>query len=95
MFCLACNCYNIKRKEAMDFIVACRRGVPHGYDIVEGPMEDDTIFNYIQSFIEGKISRAAFWELAKCKYPTHQISFHTIAALQTLRFIGEEGVHEQ
>lgn len=87
--------FNEMSEEWLDFIVACRRGVPHGYDIVEGPMADDTIFNYIQSFIDGKISRAAFWELARFKYPTHQISFHTIAALQTLRFIGEEGVHEQ
>lgn len=82
-------------EEWLDFIVACRKGTPHGYDIVEGPMADDTIFNYVQSFIDGTISRAAFWELAKFKYPTHQISFHTIAALQTLRFDGEEEVHEE
>ena len=39
-----------------------------------------------------KISRAAFWELVKVKYPTHQISFHTISALDTLKFIGSEVV---
>lgn len=49
-------------------------------------MANDTIFNYIQNFIDGKISRAAFWELAKFKNPTHQISFHTINALTTLKF---------
>ena len=27
----------------LDFVVACRRGEPHGYDIVEGPMADDKI----------------------------------------------------
>lgn len=37
--------------------------------------------------------RSAFWELARFKRPTHQISFHTIAALQTIRFIGEEKVY--
>ena len=62
-------------------------------DIVEGPMADDTIYNYIQNFIDGKISRAAFWELAKFKYPTHQISFHTISALDTLKFLGSEEVY--
>lgn len=77
----------------LDFIVDCRSGKAHTYDIVEGPMANDTIFNYIQSFVDGKISRSAFWELAKFKHPTHQISFHTIAALQTLHFIGEEIVH--
>ncbi|MFR2215177.1 MAG: hypothetical protein ACLS61_15915 [Ruminococcus sp.] len=28
-------------------------------------MADDTIYNFIQNYIDGKISRAAFWELAK------------------------------
>ena len=49
-------------------------------------MADDTIFNYIQNYTDGKISRAAFWELAKFSHPTHQISFHTARALATLRF---------
>ena len=40
-----------------------------------------------------KISRAAFWELVKFKYPTHQISFHTISALDTLKFVGSEVVY--
>lgn len=43
--------------EWLDFIVACRSGVPHNYDIVEGPMADDTIFNYVQSYTDGEISR--------------------------------------
>ena len=78
------------KEEWLDFIVACRQGKSHKYDIVEGPMADDTIYNYIQNFIDGKISRAAFWELVKFKYPTHQISFHTISALDTLKFVGCE-----
>lgn len=73
-------------EEWLDFIVSCRSGQSHEYDIVEGPMANDTIFNYIQNFVDGKISRAAFWELAKFKKPTHQISFHTARALETLKF---------
>ncbi len=60
------------------FILDCRRGIAHTYDIVEGPMADDTIYNFVQNFIDEKISRGAFWELAKFNHPTHQISFHTI-----------------
>ena len=75
-------------EEWLDFIVDCRRGIAHSYDIVEGPMADDTIYNYIQNYIDGKISRAAFWELAKFNHPTHQISFHTVSALSTLRYVG-------
>ena len=80
-------------EEWLDFIVACRLGKPHTYDIVEGPMANDTIFNYVQNFIDKKISRAAFWELAKFNHPTHQISFHTISALDTLTFEGSEEVY--
>ncbi len=74
-------------EDSLDFIVDCRLGKPHDYDIVEGPMANDTIFNYVQDFIDGRISREAFWALAKFKKPTHQISFHTIRALGTLQFL--------
>lgn len=74
-------------EEWLDFIVACRSGESHDYDIVEGPMANDTIFNYIQNYVDGKISRTAFWELAKFKKPTHQISFHTAKSLAYLEFV--------
>lgn len=80
-------------EEWLDFIVDCRLGKPHIFDIVEGPMADDAIFNYVQNFIDKKISRAAFWELAKFNHPTHQISFHSISALNTLVFDGSEVVY--
>lgn len=70
----------------LDFIAACRSGQPHDYDVVEGPMADDTVFNYVQSFLDGEISRAAFWELVRFKHPTHQICFHTERALGCLLF---------
>ena len=82
-------------EEWLDFIVACRTGHPHPYDIVEGPMADDTIFNYVQDFLDGNISRSAFWELARFKKPTHQISFHTEEALKTLRFLRGVKVREE
>lgn len=72
----------------LDFVVNCRRGIEHTYDIVEGPMADDQIWDYVESFIAGEISREAFWELVKFKYPTHQIAFCTQGALQTLHYEG-------
>lgn len=82
-------------EEWLDFIAACRTGKSHNYDIVEGPMADDTIFNYVQNFIDGKISREAFWDLAKFKKPTHQISFHTAKALTTLHFLTGSEVKDE
>ena len=80
-------------EEWLDFIIACRSGTPHDWDIVEGPMADDTIYNYIQEFQDGKISREAFWTLAKFRYPTHQISFNTKKALETIKFKKARKVH--
>lgn len=82
-------------EEWLDFIAACRNGTPHDFDIVEGPMADDTIYNYVQGFLDGKYSRETFWTLARFKNPTHQISFHTPAALGTLRFVEGVRVYEE
>ena len=78
--------FNNMTEEWLDFVVACRRGVPHDYDIVEGPMADDQIWDYVEDFASGKISREAFWALAKFRIPTHQIAFCTDKALQTLKY---------
>lgn len=72
--------------EWLDFVAACRNGKEHGYDIVEGPMADDQIWNYVENFLSGKISREIFWGLVKFDYPTHQIVFCTQDALKTLTF---------
>lgn len=75
-------------EEWLNFVVDCRSGKNHSYDIVEGPMADDTIWDYIEDFIRGNITREAFWILVKFKYPTHQIVFCTEKALKTLEFEG-------
>lgn len=80
--------------EWLNFIANCRKGIIHDFDIVEGPMADDTVWNYVNDFLAGEISRSAFWELAKFKYPTHQISFHTLKALDSLSFEGSELINE-
>lgn len=73
-------------EEWLDFVVNCRRGIEHSYDIVEGPMADDTIWDYIEDFVRGEITREAFWALVKFKYPTHQIAFCTEKSLETVKF---------
>ena len=77
-------------EEWLDFIVACRSGKSHRYDVVEGPMADDQIWNFVEGFIDGRIPRDAFWGLVRFNYPTHQIVFCTEAALKTLTFEGSE-----
>lgn len=47
---------------------------------------NDTIWNYVNDFLTGRINRKQFWVLAEFKHPTHQISFHSLAALDCLSF---------
>lgn len=86
--------FNEMCDEWLDFIAECRSGKIHSYDIVEGPMADDTIWNFVNDYLAGNISRKVFWEYAKFQHPTHQISFHTIKALDCLRFEGSECINE-
>lgn len=72
--------------EWLDFVVTCRQGVKHDYDIVEGPMADDQIWDYVEDFMDGSITREAFWVLVKFKHPTHQIVFCTQQALASLKY---------
>ncbi len=78
---------NMEKQAWLEFVVNCRKGIEHHYDIVEGPMADDTIWDYIKDYTAGAISKSAFWELVKFKYPTYQIVFCTDKALSTLNFV--------
>ena len=84
---LRVKCFETMTEEWLDFIVACRKGISHDYDIVEGPMADDAIWDYVEDLMSGRINREAFWVLAKFKYPTHQIVFCTENALHTLTYL--------
>lgn len=81
--------------EWLDFIIACRSGKSHDYDIVIGAMANDQIYNYISDYGDGAITREQFWVLAKFKYPTHQINFCTKEALKCLEYRGFEEVQTQ
>ena len=78
--------------EGLDFIIDCRAGKSHDYDIVIGAMADDQIYNFIADYMDGSITREQFWVLAKFKYPTHQINFCTKEALKCLEYRGYEVV---
>ena len=80
--------FSVMTEEWLDFIINCRAGKTHEYDIVIGAMADDQVYNYVTDLIDGNITRSAFWELAKFRHPTHQIAFCTEPALQCIKFIG-------
>lgn len=78
--------FPVMTEEWLDFVINCRQGVPHDFDIVEGPMADDQIWDYVEDLMDGIITREAFWVLAKFKYPTHQIVFCTPKSLSSIQF---------
>lgn len=80
--------------EWLDFIISCRAGKSHDYDIVIGAMADDQIYNFISDYMDGVLTREQFWVLAKFKYPTHQINFCSEKALKCLEYRGYEEVKE-
>lgn len=80
--------FTLMTEEWLDFIVNCRNGENHEFDIVIGAMADDQVYNYITDLINGTITRSAFWELAKFRHPTHQIALCTEEALKCIKFVG-------
>ena len=80
-------------EEWLDFIAMCRNGGSHDYDTISGPMANDEVYNYVADFLAGVISRAAFWELVRFRYPTQQICFHTKKSLQAIQFVNSREVY--
>lgn len=80
--------FTVMTEEWLDFIIDCRSGKTHEYDIVIGAMADDQVYNYVNDLINGTITRKAFWELAKFRHPTHQIAFCTKESLKCIKFVG-------
>lgn len=67
---------------------------PYERFIVEGPTADDTIWNFVNDYLAGGMSRNQFWAMAEFKYPTHQMSFHTLTALNCLKFERSDVVYD-
>lgn len=79
-------------EEWLDFIIACRHGTPHSHDIVIGAMANDQIYNFVADYMDGILTREQFWVMAKFKYPLHQISFCSRAALKCLEYVSSKEV---
>lgn len=82
--------FDTMTEEWLDFIINCRSGMAHNYDIVSGPMANDQIYNYVSDYMNGILTKEQFWILAKFKHPTHQICFCTQEAIKCLHFLKSE-----
>lgn len=75
-----------------DFIAACRAGQDRtDYDIVSGPVADDRVFNTLELYFEGLISKDAAIERLRYIKPNAQLCIRTQAVLDRyLHFEGSE-----
>ena len=75
--------------EWLDFISACRKGLPHEkYDMIEGGIADDQVFDTVDLYLQGVYSREQALDQLQWKKPNHQLcitSQHVIDLY--LRFI--------
>lgn len=60
--------------EWLDYITACRKGLPHEqYDIIEGGIADDQVFDTIDLYLTGVYSREQTLDQLQWKNPNYQI----------------------
>lgn len=78
----------------LEFVAQHRRsgGIHHEYDIVIGPVADDTVFTTINLFIEGIYTADEALKRLKLWKNTDQVSFHTEKAISRLIRKGREHV---
>ncbi len=60
--------------EWLDFVTACRKGLPHEtYDIIEGGIADDQVFDTIDLYFSGVYTREQALNQLQYKNPNHQV----------------------
>lgn len=79
-------------EEWLDFIVHCRNGGEHHYDVVEGFMCDDIMWDNLDEYINGYIDKVSLLDMMKFRWCNNQISFHTIRALKRIKSINSEEI---
>lgn len=73
--------------EWLDFIVKCRCGGTHDYDIVIGPVADDIVHDRVNDYIKGEISREQLMvKLSRFGDSSDQVAFCTEKAISLLYY---------
>ena len=78
----------------LDFVADHRMGLYCGpkYDLVFGPVANDDVYETLQLFVNGAISRSYVMERLKVKKLFNQLVFKTEKALAFIRFVRAEVV---
>lgn len=58
----------------LDYVTACRKGLPRtSYDIIEGGIADDQVFNTVDLYFAGIYTREQALDQLRFKRPNHQL----------------------
>lgn len=84
-----CKVFAAYDGEWLDFIAACRKGRPHrAYDVITGGIADDQVFNTVDLYLQGLITRGQALYRLRWKKPNLQICITSQAVLDRhLRFV--------
>jgi hypothetical protein len=80
----------------LDFVTANRLGkpVPENFDVVSGPVADDSVYATVQLYESGLLSLDETLVRLKVENLADQVLFHTVAALEALIFLAAEEVSQ-
>lgn len=69
-----CKVFDRYDGEWLDYVTACRKGLPrHEYDVIEGGIADDLVFDTIDLYFTGIYTREQALNQLQYKKPNHQV----------------------
>lgn len=71
----------------LNFVVSCRKGQEHNYDLVFGPVANDKVFTVVNLYESGVLDASAAIAELKAYKTYDQLSFHTERVISSLRFV--------
>jgi len=76
-------------KEWLEYVAQCRRGIVSAFDLVEGGVANDKVFNTIDLYFAGIINEKEALGRLSFEHPNHQLCILNQEILQShLRFVG-------
>lgn len=71
----------------LNFVVGCRKGQEHDYDLVFGPVANDNVFVTVNLYENGVLDEQTAITRLKAYKTYDQLSFHTERVISSLRFL--------
>ena len=86
--------FNGPDEDWLNFVVDCRKGVEHDYDLVFGPVANDKVFTVVNLYESGVLDAPAAIAELKAYKTYNQLSFHSQRVIDALKFVESYEVKE-